>query len=96
MTRKRTYVHALEFERVKQLLLSEWDPISFGTIKVPDDEYDSYVGPILAMLRSEADSRRIADYLLHVEADLIGLTPNKERALSVARMLEIMFESRNS
>ena len=49
-----------DFAKVRAILHGEWDPIGSG---VPDDEYDSYVWPVLAMLKRKADSTEVEAYL---------------------------------
>jgi hypothetical protein len=61
--------------RVELLLLREWDPIG----DVPADEYDSYAGQVFGKLKRGASVDEIAEYLNHVESDLMGL-PLTERA----------------
>ena len=40
-----------DFEQVRAILHDEWDPIGCG---VPEDEYDSYAWPVLALLQRGA------------------------------------------
>lgn len=49
-----------EAAAVRAILHGEWDPISCG---VPADEYDSYVFPVLALLKRGAARSEISDYL---------------------------------
>lgn len=50
------YKRAAEIQdSIRQILYHDWNPIGFA---VPEDEYDSYIGPvyrILASSRSEAE-----------------------------------------
>lgn len=48
------------FEKVRAILHGEWDPIGCG---VPEDEYDSYAWPVLALLKRNADRAEVETYL---------------------------------
>jgi hypothetical protein len=48
------------FEQVRAILHDEWDPIGSGA---PEDEYDSYAWPVLALLLRGAPRSEIEDYL---------------------------------
>lgn len=49
-----------DFDRVRAILHTDWDPIGCG---VPLDEYDSYAWPVLAMLQRKADRAELETYL---------------------------------
>jgi hypothetical protein len=73
----------LALERSVRRLLDEWDPI--GVAAEVDGEYDSYIGGVLGLLRAGADEHAIAEHLLAIERERMGLpgTPI-DRRLSVA------------
>ena len=48
------------FEKVRQILHDEWDPIGCGA---PEDEYDSYAWPVVALLQKKADRAEVEAYL---------------------------------
>ncbi|MDK9356114.1 hypothetical protein [Lelliottia wanjuensis] len=52
------------YEKVRTVLLHEWDPIGIKDLTEADDEYDAYVQPICEMLRA---GKRVEDlcYYLH-------------------------------
>ena len=56
--------------RINEVLHKEWAPIEGG---VPNDEYESYVGPIAAMLLNGAPDSELAAYLDHIETEVMGL-----------------------
>jgi hypothetical protein len=58
--------------RINSVLRSEWDPIGCG---VPEDEYESYAGPVAALLLKDAPDSDIAAYLDRVETGAMGLGP---------------------
>ena len=59
-------------DEVRAVLNRDWDPI--GVADIVEDEYDMYIGHIYSLLASDANERSIADYLLWVETDRMGLT----------------------
>jgi hypothetical protein len=46
--------------KVRVILHGEWDPIGAG---VPEDEYDSYVWPVLVLLMRRAERAEVEEYL---------------------------------
>ncbi len=52
-----------DFERIKLLLWSEWDPIGVNGWGGPEDEYDSYAPRVLRMAQEGASVEAIAAYL---------------------------------
>jgi hypothetical protein len=84
---RKTHGSAHSPRQRKTLLLSEWDPISVGDEPAAKDEYDAYAAIVVDMIdagRSEAD---IADYLVSIEADAMGLEADRRRAEAVAAKL---------
>ena len=74
-------------ERVRTILLSEWDPIGVREFPNASDEYDGYVALIVKMVMSGKSADDLAEYLLKVEIDNMGLEGDKDRARSVGGML---------
>ena len=53
-----------------------------------DDEYDSYIWPILKLLRNGAGINEITEYLYNLEKDIVGSFPeNKEQIVLVSEKL---------
>jgi hypothetical protein len=52
---------------LRELLLSEWDPIGVRDADGPDDEYDGYLGQLGGLLRQGLDVGTIAEYLASAE-----------------------------
>lgn len=73
-------------ETIRHILLADWDPIGIRDVPQAQDEYDSYVPGIAALLRAGADVDRIASHLLRIEEDM-ALIPDPERARRVALKL---------
>jgi hypothetical protein len=59
---------------VRDLLMSEWDPINIKNRQGYEDEYDAYVGAVYVKLMDEkASTEQIERYLLDVTANHIGI-----------------------
>ena len=72
---------------VRAILLHDWDPIGF---RVPDDEYDSYLWPVLRMLQEGAPREAIEDYLRTTASDTIGCpVPEARLSLVVDKLLTL-------
>ena len=66
--------------RIRDILNSEWDPIG----GCPEDEYDSYVGTLAAMIRNQASDDDLLQYLKWAEYEHMGIeTFDAERARKV-------------
>lgn len=74
-------------QKIRAILLEEWDPI--GVIEIPDarDEYDGYVPDIYAILISQKPINDVFDYLLWAEAEHMGLTVNRQRTQRISEQL---------
>jgi hypothetical protein len=59
-------------DRIRAVLNSDWDPI--GVADIVDDEYDMYIGHIYSLLATDAAAQAIADHLLWIELERMGLT----------------------
>lgn len=74
-------------EHMRRVLRYIWDPIGLGA-ELPDDEYDSYVPGLIALVRSlTAFEAEIAAHLSRIEAEMMGLSPDPARATRAARAL---------
>jgi hypothetical protein len=56
--------------QINQVLHKEWNPIAGG---VPEDEYESYAGPIATLLLKGASDSELAAYLDRAETESMGL-----------------------
>ena len=59
-------------DQIRAVLNRDWDPI--GVADVVDDEYDIYIGHIYSLLATDAGEQAIADHLLWIELERMGLT----------------------
>jgi hypothetical protein len=79
--------------RVRDVLNRDWDPI--GVAEVVADEYDMYIGQIHSLLAKSASEEEIAEYLLWVEVERMGLTgtPVDQRLLVAKNLRELHLPS---
>ena len=73
--------------RIKEILLLEWDPIGIASMQGAQDEYDSYIPRISAMLIARKPVHEVFEYLLWVETQHMGLASDRQRTQHVAEML---------
>ena len=72
---------------VRQMLLAEWDPIGIRDEARAQDEYDDYVAAVSRLLVERRGPDQIADYLVEIEQNRMGLRPDPGRARRVAKRL---------
>jgi hypothetical protein len=73
--------------RIREVLLNEWDPIGVRGEPGAQDEYDSYVGGIYRLLVSGASESQIIERLYDIEAVSMGLPGDREYLKGVAEKL---------
>ncbi len=73
-------------KQIRDVLNRDWDPI--GIANEVTDEYDMYIGHIYSLLSKSSSEKEIAEYLLWVEVERMGLSATPiDRLLSVAKNL---------
>ena len=72
---------------IRSVLLGEWDPIGVADVPQAQDEYDSYIEELARDIRKQRSTSAIADRLVEIETDGMGLTGDRARALRVADRL---------
>jgi len=74
-------------DRIRAVLDRDWDPI--GVADIVDDEYDMYIGQLHSLITAGASKQDIADRLLSIEIDRMGLTGTPmNQLLRVAQRLQ--------
>ena len=79
---------------IRNVLMSQWDPIGVSDCPEAYDEYDGYIGGVYDLLKSEAKDETIAEYLRGIEVERMGLTdaqrnplvPNEHRIEAVSAL----------
>jgi hypothetical protein len=73
---------------IEKILMQDWDPIGVRDEPLAKSEYDSYVGGLYCLLASGASPRQVADHLLTIETESMGMDRGDvEAVLSVAEKL---------
>jgi hypothetical protein len=74
--------------KVKEAL-RKWDPIGVyaGDSDWPDDEYDSYSGPVVSLLDSGAPKERILQYLRDICENHISLSFDRPKTEKIIEEL---------
>lgn len=71
MTTRPTF----KLSRLREIGWNVWDPIGLNGLEdTPDDEYDSYLLQAAGRLWSGATAEEVADYLVTVELEHMGLS----------------------
>ncbi|CAI1156666.1 MULTISPECIES: hypothetical protein [Serratia] len=78
---------AMKYEKVRSILLHEWDPIGVGELDGAQDEYDSYVQPVCEMIEQGKSEIDIYNYLCWVVNDYMCLDIDEETNVRVASKL---------
>lgn len=73
-------------EQVRVILLRHWDPIGVVDESAAQDEYDSYVTAVVRLVLSGATSETIANHLLAIEREQMGMPGN----VAVARQVAVL------
>ena len=78
------------YRRVYEVLTYVWDPIGVREVPQARDEYRTYLPTVFKRVLEAKDPAPIAEYLLMIEAESMGFTPNdasRDEALRIARLL---------
>jgi hypothetical protein len=73
---------------IRRILMAKWDPIGVSDEPNAADEYDSYIWGIYKLLERGADDKEIADHLLKIETERMGLTDINGKPLVPAKFRE--------
>ena len=74
-------------KRVRAVLLNDCDPIGVAGIPQAADEYDTYAAPIARMIVAGNSISELANHLVEIEVDAMGLKGDQDRARIVATKL---------
>ena len=75
------------YEKVDELLWTEWDPIGVSDIPEARDEYYGYLPTIFKLAMDGADEYKISKHLLEFERSSMGISGNEVNCKRVARMV---------
>ena len=75
-------------DKVRQVLLDDWDPSNAARFAAARGEYDSYINPILSLLRAGATEQALMDWLHDREMECMCFPPaGKSHLRRVAQKL---------
>lgn len=73
------------YDRIREVLLREWDPLGLADTPGEPDDYDAYAREVRAILSDpEATETRVAKYLEWVESHSLHLQSRPEAAGAAA------------
>ncbi|MBN8667248.1 MAG: hypothetical protein J0M30_07045 [Chitinophagales bacterium] len=75
------------YKIIDELLWNEWDPIGVNEYEEARDEYHTYVPQVFKLRIDKSDSEAIAQYLLKVETERMGLLGNIDNCRRVANII---------
>ena len=67
-------------QRIRSVLMEDWDPIGVNGIPEAADEYDSYIGDFYELLVTRRPKQEIIDRLAYLQGEHMGL-PHLRSAL---------------
>lgn len=74
-------------QKIREVLLKEWDPIGVRAIPEAQDEYDAYVPTLYSMLIAGKPVCEVFEFLLWIEGEQMGLTVDRQRTQCIAERL---------
>ena len=88
MNHKKAQKKAKQIQnKIRTILLSDWDPIGVSDIPEAQDEYDEYIGKIYGVLSRTKSEEKLFELLCQIETEYMELECNKESLRTVARKL---------
>ena len=75
------------YRQTDEILHYIWDPIGVAGVAQARDEYHSYLPQVFQLVLKNESKEKIATYLVGIEENSMGLSPNKEAALEIAEIL---------
>lgn len=75
---------------IRDLLMSDWDPLGVRGLPGQRGAYDGFVGPVMEMVAGGSPATEICGYLLAVGENRTGRPGDRVRTLAVARALEAL------
>jgi hypothetical protein len=75
-------------DQIRAVLNADWDPI--GVADIVEGEYDMYIGDIYSLLATDSAEQIIADHLLRIELERMGLT-----GTPMSQLLRVVANLRN-
>ena len=58
-------------DRIREVLLADWDPSNAARFESARHEYDAYLSPLADLIRSDADEEQIVSFLKERESEIM-------------------------
>ena len=58
-------------DRIRQVLLDDWDPCNAARFEAARQEYDAYLSPLADLIRSGADEEAVVRFLKERESEIL-------------------------
>ncbi len=75
------------YKKIDDLLLSDWDPCCVSGYPEARDEYLSYLPQVFRLAIEGAEPKKIANYLVSVEKEQMGLKSDKKLCMKIAKII---------
>lgn len=85
------------FQRIDEILYYVWDPIGVCGVPAARDEYSGYVPLVFKLLMRGATELEVAQYLMNVACDNMGLSKTEDANDAASNLLsfkEWIYENR--
>lgn len=73
--------------RIEAILLKQWDPIGINNDPAAVSEYYTYASQIYGMIKNGKSEKDIAEYLIRVTEEDLGLLPDQRKIEEIAKVL---------
>jgi hypothetical protein len=75
---------------IRKVLMEDWDPIGVSEEPFATNEYDNYIPKIKALLRANASTETLMDYLDWVATERMGFTSQRDKGRPAAERLRLL------
>jgi len=58
-------------DRIRRVLLEDWDPSNAARFEAATHEYDAYLSPLADLIRSDADEEQLITFLKERESEIM-------------------------
>jgi hypothetical protein len=76
-------------EKIRTILLRDWDPFCVGDNANLTDEYDGFIGNIHLLLEKNCSEEELSSHLLAIENHLASPIADSQRAIAVKALKNI-------
>ena len=74
----------MDLDKIREILLTDWDPLNVGDSPKLSDEYDRYLPGVVGLLKRGASVQEIEQFLKGIEASFgISAEPRRSRRAAI-------------